>query len=300
VSRGRERLIAATHGLVKRYGTATALDGVDLAVPRGAIYGLVGPNGAGKTTLLSILAGLRSTTSGRVELAMDRRRIGVVPDVPDFEPWLTAREVVALSARLAGAAGGADVLDAVLGRAGLLDDARRRVGGFSRGMRQRLGLAAAMAGNPELLILDEPAAALDPAGRRQMLDLIASLRGRMTVIFSSHILADVQETCDSIGVLRAGRLLYQGPLEELLVGRAAPAFDLRVRPPVDALVAALREQPWVNAVEASASGRIRVAVNSSAAAEAGLPRVLAGAGAHVTSLAPASADLEHVFLELTG
>jgi ABC-2 type transport system ATP-binding protein len=298
VSAGGE-VVVATRALVKRYGATTALDGVDISVPRGAVYGLVGPNGAGKTTLLSILAGLRRPDSGSVELAIPRSRVGVMPDVPEFEPWLTAEEVVRLAATLAGTDPDAETMPA-LQRAGLADAARRAVGGFSRGMRQRLGLAAAMAGAPELLILDEPAAALDPAGRRAMLDLVASLRSATTVIFSSHILGDVQEICDSIGVLREGRLLYQGALDQLLVGRAAPAYDLRVRPPADGLISALAAEPWVNAVEATDDGRVRVAVGSTADAERGLPRVVAAAGVRLTSMTPAHADLEHVFLELTG
>jgi ABC-2 type transport system ATP-binding protein len=291
--------VVATRALVKRYGATTALHGVDISVPRGAVYGLVGPNGAGKTTLLSILAGLRRPDSGSVELAIPRRRVGVMPDVPEFEPWLTAEEVVRLAATLAGTDPDAETMPA-LQRAGLADAARRAVGGFSRGMRQRLGLAAAMAGAPELLILDEPAAALDPAGRRAMLDLVASLRSATTVIFSSHILADVQEICDSIGVLRDGRLLYEGPLEELLVGRAAPAYDLRVVPPADDLVRALAAEPWVNDVEATGDGRVRVVVGSTSDAERGLPRVVAAAGVRLASMTPVHADLEHVFLELTG
>jgi ABC-2 type transport system ATP-binding protein len=292
--------VVTTHGLTKRYGSLTALEAVDLTVPRGSVYGLVGPNGAGKTTLLSILAGLRRPTSGAVELTIPRSRLAVVPDTPSFEPWLTAREVMALARNLATLPADGEAVERVLATTGLEDAADRRVGGFSRGMLQRLGLGAALAVEPALLVLDEPAAALDPAGRRDVLDLVAALRGDTTVVFSSHILGDVQQVCDTIGILRHGRLLFEGTTRELLVGRAAAAFSVRLRPPSGPAVAALEAEDWVRAVERPGEDRLRVTVSSVDAAEAGLVRVLADAGARVVAITPAEADLEHVFLELTG
>jgi ABC-2 type transport system ATP-binding protein len=277
-----------------------ALADVDLVVPRGSVYGVVGPNGAGKTTLLSILVGLKRPTSGSVSLAVERERIALVPDTPSFEPWLTAREVVALARSLVGLAPSAEAVDAALRLTGLGDAADRACGGFSRGMLQRLGLAAAMAGEPELLVLDEPAAALDPAGRRDVLDLVSDLSGRTTVLFSSHILTDVQQVCDTIGILRGGRLLFQGRTRDLLAGKAAPAFTVRLRPPFDGVVEALEAAPWVHLVERPGLDRLRVTVASTDAAETELVRTLAGAGARVIGIAPAEVDLEHVFLELTG
>jgi len=186
----------------KRYGTTLALDAVDLSVRRGSVYGLVGPNGAGKTTLLGVLAGLRIPTEGTYTVSASR--VAVLPDTPKFDPWMTAREVVDLSHSLALPEGDPGAIDAVLERTGLHHVAQRRVGGFSRGMLQRLGLAAAVVGDPELLLLDEPAAALDPAGRREVLDMVNDLRGDSTVVFSSHILDDVEAVCDAIG--RSGNL----------------------------------------------------------------------------------------------
>lgn len=292
--------IVATYGLGKDYGGVAALADVDLVVPRGSVYGVVGPNGAGKTTLLSILVGLKQPTSGSVMLAVERERIALVPDTPSFEPWLTAREVVALARSLVGLAPSAEAVDATLRRTGLADAADRANGGFSRGMLQRLGLAAAMAGEPTLLVLDEPAAALDPAGRRDVLDLVADLRGGTTILFSSHILVDVQQVCDTIGILREGRLLFQGRTRDLLAGKAAPAFTVRLRPPVDGVVDALEAAPWVHLVERAGLDRLRVTVASTDAAETELVRSLADAGARVVGIAPAEVDLEHVFLELTG
>ena len=292
--------LVTTSGLGKSYGDLVALADVDLVVPRGSVYGVVGPNGAGKTTLLSILVGLRQPTSGTVTLAVEPERIALVPDTPSFEPWLTAREVVALARSLVGLAPSAEAVESTLRRTGLADAADRASGGFSRGMLQRLGLAAAMVAEPTLLVLDEPAAALDPAGRRDVLDLVSDLRGGTTVLFSSHILADVQQVCDTIGILRGGRLLFQGPTRDLLAGKAAPAFTVRLRPPLDGVVEALEAAPWVHVVERPGLDRLRVTVASTDDAETELVRVLADAGARVVGIAPAEVDLEHVFLELTG
>lgn len=286
-------------GLTKRYGERLALDGVDLLVPQGSVYGLVGPNGAGKTTMLAILAGLRRPTAGHVDLGCDRSRVAVLPDTPSFDTWLTGREVVDLARALVAPALPASRVDEVLAEAGLASDADRRVGGYSRGMLQRLGMAATLVGGPEVLLLDEPCSALDPAGRREVLDLVARLAGTATVLLSTHILADVQEVCDTVGVLRAGRLIYQGPLDDLLVGRAAPAWLVRCRPPVGPAEAALATQPWVTRVERIGAEELLVEASSREDIERGLVRVLADTGARVVRIEPRAADLEQVFLELT-
>ena len=185
-----------------------------------------------------------------------------------------------------------------LARTGLLDAAERRSGGFSRGMLQRLGLAATIVGEPELLLLDEPCSALDPLGRREVLDLVAGLGGDRTVLFCSHILDDVQEVCDTVGVLRGGTLLFEGGLDELLVGRAAPVYKVRLRPPLAPVLAALERADWVRSVERVGAEELAVGVDDLATAEARLVGLLAGADARVVSVVPAGMDLEQVFLEL--
>ncbi len=291
--------IVRTSGLRKTYGETVALDEVDLAVEPGSIYGLVGPNGAGKSTLIGILGGLRGPTAGQVVVEVERQRTAVMPDSPLFDPWLSAREVVDLARTMVSPAIPDDVVADSLALAGLGDVADRRVGGFSRGMLQRLGIAATIVADPHLLMLDEPAAALDPLGRYEVLELVRRLSGRCTILFSSHILADVQRVCDTVGVLRAGRLLYQGPLDVLLTERTHPACLVRVRPPLEPVVATLRAQPWARDVSDAGHGVLRVTVSSVSEAERGIADALARSGARVVSIEPEVADLESVFLELT-
>ncbi len=293
-----------TQGLIKRYGTHAALDGVDLHVPAGSVYGLAGPNGAGKTTLLGILAGLKKATEGQVAVQAAPGDVAVLSDTPRFDPWLTGREVVALALTLGSddgthAAGDADRVDEVLSQSGLSDASSRRCGGYSRGMLQRLGIACTLVARPNLILLDEPASALDPQGRREVLDLITTLRGQATVLFSSHILGDVQEVCDTVGILHQGRLLFQGPLSDLLVGQAVPRYVVRVRADADAIATALARAEWVTAATATEGGVIHVEVASLGDAERLLPGALSAANASVVSLGPEEVSLERAFLELT-
>ncbi len=291
--------IVETTDLTKIYGPTVALNQIALAVPSGSTYGLVGPNGAGKTTLLGILSGLRNPTSGSVRIGVPRQRIAVLPDTPRFESWLSGREVVELAQNLAGHSPNPDAVNSVLVEAGLIDAASYPSGGYSRGMLQRLGLAATMVTNPQVLLLDEPSSALDPAGRREVLELVGRLKGRATVIFSSHILGDVQEVCDTVGILRAGEMLFQGPLDELLVGRAGSAFLGRTRGEARAAAGHLAGASWVAAVDIPNEDILRISVTDRLLAERELVAALSAAGVGVVSMIPASADLEQVFLELT-
>ncbi len=289
--------VVRTTGLGKAYGDTHALRDVDLLVPRGTTYGLIGPNGAGKTTMLSILAGLRRPTGGTIELGVPRSAVGVLVDTPDFEPWLTAAEVVDLARDLTAPHLPHTRVAEVLDGTGLAAAADRRVGGFSRGMLQRLGLATCLVGDPELLVLDEPFSALDPAGRRETLELVGRLAQSKTVILSTHILSDVQQVCDVVGVIDQGSLRFQGPLTDLL-GRTATVYALHLRAPVGGLLEDLRTRPWLVEAREHAPGRLRLVVSDAASAEREVPAVLASHAASLVSFAPVT-DLETAFLELT-
>ena len=303
-----------TRGLTKRFGSILALDRLDLAVPRGSIFGLLGPNGAGKTTTIRILAGLARPTAGSALVAGVpvglgqpelRRRLGYLDQDPRFYSWMKGRELLELVGRLHGL-GGAELRTRVAGmleRTGLADAAERRIGGYSGGMRQRLGIAQALVHAPELLILDEPVSSLDPEGRRDLLELVAGLRGEATVVFSTHLLADVERICDRVAILDRGRRVTEGPLEELLAAHARPIYNLDPAPRQDAAVAALvarvRAAPWTTDVMATPVG-IRVTVaDPDAAAGAILPLVVA-CGVVLESFERARPTLEDVFLELVG
>jgi ABC-2 type transport system ATP-binding protein len=276
-----------------------ALRGVDLEVRAGTRYALIGPNGSGKTTLLEMLAGLRRPTSGELRLGAAREAIAYCPDVAELEPWLSAREVLDCSLGLTGRRRPRSEVEEVLRRVGLGEVAGRPVGGFSRGMTTRLSIAAALVGDPEILLVDEPAAALDPAGRAEMLRLLASLAPAATVVLSSHDLDEVEAICDDVGILEAGRLRYQGPLAGLLAGAAQARWRIEVRPPAAATVAALRAAPWVRAAAEVSPGVIEFSASDPDAVELNVAGLLTACAARVVSVAPARPTLEEVFLALT-
>lgn len=196
--------------LTKRYGKLTALAGLDLTLHDGTVHGLVGPNGAGKTTMLLIISGLRRKTSGEITFGVPTNKVMLMPDTPDFFPLLTAREIVDLARYPFRKEVSEESVTEVIELVGLGDSIDRRVGGFSRGMKQRLGLATTLIGEPQLLLLDEPCSALDPIGRREILDVIFRLKSKSTVLFSTHLLSDVEAVCDSVTVVDHGKTLYEG------------------------------------------------------------------------------------------
>src|SRR5262245_33355133 len=247
--------------LVKRFGDAVALDGIELAVPQGSVFGFLGPNGAGKTTALRILTGLARPTSGVARILgadvstagnVVRSRIGYLPDVPGFYPWMTALELVEYAGRLFGIERRAlrERAESLLEMAGL-SDVRSKVGGFSRGMKQRLGIAQALINAPSLLLLDEPTSALDPIGRRDVLEMIASLRGRTTVFFSTHILADVERVCDTVAILDRGRVVANSPIAELKRRAAVDRLVLELDGDSAMLISEIEKQSWVRSIEQS-------------------------------------------------
>jgi ABC-2 type transport system ATP-binding protein len=205
--------ILSVSGLTKEFSELRALDDLNLQLEQGAVHGLVGPNGAGKTTLLSILVGLRQKTHGDIQYGVSENRVTLLPDTPDFFPFLTTREVVDLARYPFRDRVDVGAVNKVIAEVGLEEAVDRRVGGFSRGMKQRVGLATVLISEPQLLLLDEPCSALDPFGRREVLDLVSGLKGKTTVLFSTHILSDVESVCDSMTVMNKGRVLYDGPID---------------------------------------------------------------------------------------
>jgi ABC-2 type transport system ATP-binding protein len=219
-------------GLRKRYRRQTAVDGVSFTVGRGEVLGLLGPNGAGKTSVIKILLGLVRPDAGEVLLLgrpagdpQARIRVGYLPELFRYQPWLTAAEVLALHVRLAGVTVPAGERRDCLATVGLADRAGDRVGGFSKGMQQRLGLAVALVARPELVVLDEPTSALDPIGRADVRDLLLSLKSRqVSVLLNSHLIGEVERVCDRVVILDKGKVAASGTLAELLGRR-----ELRLR-----------------------------------------------------------------------
>ena len=215
-----------TRDLAKRYGTIQALAGLTMTIPRGAVFGFLGPNGAGKTTAVKLLLGLASPSGGSGEILgqpigerSSRRRVGYLPELFRYQSWLTAREVLALHCELAGidrAAWQREIEDA-LAVVDLSDRGSTRVGGFSKGMQQRLGLGVALLGSPEVVLLDEPTSALDPVGRHDVREIIRTLRERgVTVFLNSHLLSEVEQVCDRVIIVDHGKVIADGTLDELL------------------------------------------------------------------------------------
>ena len=250
-------------GLTRYYAEIKAVEDLDLQVPFGSVFGFLGRNGAGKTTTIRMLTGLAHPTRGRAWVAgiettsadsSARRMFGYLPQSPAFYNWMTPLEYLDYSARLFGLPPAearrrmAEVLELV----GLKEASRRRIGGFSGGMMQRMGIAQALVHNPPVLFLDEPTSALDPAGRHEVLDLIARLRGQVTVFLSSHILSDIERVCDTVAIIRSGKLVLVAGREELLERYTASAVEVEIDnghlSSVQPLIASLQAQPWVSAV----------------------------------------------------
>ncbi len=297
-------------GVSKRYGAKAALDGVDLCVPEGSIFGFLGPNGAGKTTTLRLITGLARPTAGSIRvLGHDALRadgavragIGFLPDVPGFYDWMTAEEFLSFAGGLFGLAGKIlrDRVRALLDMAGL-GGVKTRVGGYSRGMKQRLGVAQALINAPRLLMLDEPTSALDPMGRKDVLDMLVSLKGRTTVFFSTHILADVERICDTVAILDRGRVAAQAPIRELTARYGQSKITVEVEEGADGLAAAFAGEPWAAAVGRADGGAILLTVRDAAAARRAVPAMVAARGLALARMEPAEMGLEEVFVRLVG
>jgi ABC-2 type transport system ATP-binding protein len=293
----------ATRQLLKRYGDLVAVDHVELTVERADVYGFLGPNGAGKTTTLRMLLGLIRPTGGSVELfgrdplvAGARALDGVAGFVegPRFYPYLSGERNLRLLSDLDGG-GARSRIGEVLELVDLADRARDHVGGYSHGMRQRLGIAASLLRDPRLLLLDEPTTGLDPAGMRDMRELVKRLAANgITILLSSHVLAEVEELCNRVAIVRRGRIVYEGALAELL-SSAGVGYRLEATDPERARTVLLNQPGVANVALEEGELRFQAEPEALAAATIALGQARIG----IRALVPHTATLEELFLGLT-
>ena len=290
-----------TASLAKHFDRIVALRGLTMTVPRGEVFGFLGPNGAGKTTAIKLLLGLTHATSGEAFVlgapAGDletRRRIGYLPELFRYQDWLTAREVLGLHATLARIerAGRMSAIDQALHAVGLDGRANDRVGTFSKGMQQRLGLGVALLGEPDLVFLDEPTSALDPVGRHDVRSIIERLKARGTTVFlNSHMLTEVERVCDRVAIVQHGRVVAEGPIGSFVL---ADGVRVRVAEVTPEVTSALARRGW--AVEADGTS-----IHVERIAEEAIPELVAmlvAAGARIYAVERVGATLEERFLEL--
>jgi ABC-2 type transport system ATP-binding protein len=303
-----------TQDLGKSYGDVHALKSLNLKVPKNSIFGFLGPNGAGKTTAIKLLLGLTRPTSGKgsifgqdiVDNSVDiRKRIGYLAQDPRFYEHMTARETLRFKARFYYSGPAVEIekrITETLELVGLSDKADRPIKGFSGGERQRLGIAQAQINFPALLILDEPAAALDPMGRRDVLEVMERIQKHATIFYSTHILDDVQRVSDSVAILNHGDLVAQAPIQELLAGSQGTIYSLDIEGEVGQAQARIAKQPWVTGINVtSADGQTswQVTVTDDKAAKAELLRlVLADKQLTVTKFGRKTYNLEEIFMNI--
>jgi ABC-2 type transport system ATP-binding protein len=307
-------LVISTSGLTKAYNGKPVLKSLDLKVPKHSIFGFLGPNGAGKTTTIKLFLGLIRPTSGSCSVfGMDatknnleiRHRIGYLAQDPRYYEDMTARETLRFTSRFFHDLPGDHIesrIEETLKLVGIDDKADRSIKSFSGGERQRLGIAQAWINHPDLLILDEPAASLDPMGRRDVLELMDSMRSRTTVFYSTHILDDVQRVSDVVAILNKGQLIAQAPIGELLGGKGNVAFTIGIKGDASGFRAELTRQPWVSSINALASNGtslLTVSVTDEVRAEKELLRLaLKDDSITVSDFGRKKYALEEVFMNL--
>lgn len=301
-------------GLTKHYGAIAAVDGLNLVIEEGSIFGFLGPNGAGKTTTVRLLTGLSRPSRGKAWVMGEevtptsvslRSKVGYLPEEPAFYNWMNGREFLIYVGELFHLPSRENKkrCDELLEFAGLNEAASRRIGGYSRGMRQRLGLAQALMNRPKVLFLDEPCSALDPIGRREVLDTILRLKEEATVFMSTHILADVERICDVVGIIDKGRLVIEERTEELRDRFAQPIFELHLEGEAHSITRLLQSLPWVTKVEEEHRDNeavLHIRVSDVITAKRELPKIVAESGLILLHYELTSPSLEEVFIELVG
>ena len=309
-----DQFVIETIGLGKSFGAVKALQNVHLKVPRHSIFGFLGPNGAGKTTLMKVLLGLTRPTSGSgtifghdivTESVAIRERIGYLAQQPRFIEHMTARDNLLFTAKFFFNGPQAQLqsrCDEMLELVGLEDKADRTIKGFSGGEKQRLGIALAQVNYPDLLILDEPASALDPLGRQAVLDVMARLRKYTTIFYSTHILDDVQRVSDTVAIMNRGKLVASGPIDQVLNNKDGLVYSVILKGTPNGLGKRLSELPWVTSTSVAqhnGTSAWQVSVSDEEAAEKDLLRfVLADSALTVAEFNRKKYDLEEVFMEI--
>lgn len=309
-----DQFVIETKSLRKTFGNVQALQSVDLKVPQHSIFGFLGPNGAGKTTLMKVLLGLSRPTSGSgtifgfdivTESLSIRERIGYLPQQPRFVDQMTARENLLFTAKFFFSGPKSNLqarCDEMLELVGLLEKADRPIKGFSGGEKQRLGIALAQVNYPDLLILDEPASALDPLGRQDVLNVMARLRKHTTIFYSTHILDDVQRVSDTVAILKHGEIVASGPIEQVLNGKEGVTYSVVIKGNHIGLRERLAEFPWVaktTIAPHNGTSTLQIRVTDELAAEEELLRYLMSDSAvSVVEFYRKKYELEEVFMEI--
>ncbi|MFC2004733.1 ABC transporter ATP-binding protein [Chloroflexota bacterium] len=309
-----EPIVVNTHGLSKSYKNVMALKSLNLIIPKHSIFGFLGPNGAGKTTTIKLLLGLIRPTSGSAavfgydinrESIEIRRRTGYLAQDVSYYKNMTARDILRFRARFFYSRPKTKIEERVvqcLEMVELTDKADRPIRGFSGGECQRLGIAQSLINSPDLLILDEPAASLDPMGRRNVLDIMQRLREETTIFYSTHIIDDVQRVSDSVAIMNQGKLVAQAPIEELLAEGDGNVYSITIKGDTQEAYARVSKLPWVSSIKVvHDNGRQtwQVSVNDKQRAEAELLRIIQYQGnSIVTEFGKRKQDLEEVFMNL--
>jgi len=305
--------VIETHNLSKTYKNIKALNALDLKVHQNSIFGFLGPNGAGKTTTIKLMLGLTRPTTGTATIfgldsvthSVDiRSRIGYLPQEPHFYEYMSARQTLRFTAEFffkGPKKAIEDRVDEMLELVDLQEKADRPIKTFSGGERQRLGIAQAQVNYPDLLILDEPAASLDPLGRRDVLEVISKLRKYATIFYSTHILDDVQRVSDTVVILNKGELVAQGPIEELLAGSEGVIYIIHLRGEVDAALKKVQSLSWVSGIKVNQHDNEsiwQISVTDPEAAETQLLKLLVNDPLVVTEFRRKQYELEDVFMQV--
>ncbi|MHA1960287.1 MAG: ABC transporter ATP-binding protein [Candidatus Thorarchaeota archaeon] len=309
-----QEYIIQTSGLTKNYGEVLALNALDLVVPKNSIFAFLGPNGAGKTTTIKLLLGLTRPTAGNgsifnLDIVDDntsiRKRVGYLAQQPQFYKELSARETLRFAARFYYRGPKEKIearVDKLIGLVGLEEKADRPVEGFSGGEMQRLGIAQAQINYPDLLVLDEPAAGLDPHGREEVLSIMEELRSETTIFYSTHILDDVQRVSDMVAILNKGTLIAQAPIEELLAGTDGIVYVVKMEGDASKSESRLSKESWITEINSEfkdATTKWVVTVSDDNAAKKNLLRmILEDSSLNVTNFGLKHYELEEVFMRL--